>query len=168
MGRAGLSEKQTTKMETQVRLVVMRIDEVSRIILVYLRKERGSYRKLGSLCWNITGKKVSAIIFFHRIAGLAHPCQHHLVKLTVWWLKNRLGSQILPSQQISLSSTVAARTKAAANSNTGLLNTADICTVMHEAQLWWDDIANIRLGDIIWSDSAVRLLIVHSKNDKWK
>ena len=53
MGRAGLSQKQTTKMETQVRLVVMRIDEISRIILVYHRKERGSYRKLGSL-WSIT------------------------------------------------------------------------------------------------------------------
>ena len=36
---------------------------------------------------------------------------------------------------------------------------------MQEAQLRWDDIADMRLGDIIWSESAVRLLIVDSKTD---
>jgi hypothetical protein len=45
---------------------------------------------------------------------------------------------------------------------------ADICAIMQEAQLRWDDIADIRLGDIIWSTSAIRLLIVDSKTDTRK
>ena len=115
-----------------------------------------------------TKKRVAAINFFQEIAGLDPPCKHAIVTRVVSGIKNRLGARGCPTEPISLSSIHAARAKAAQDNATGLLYIADICIVMQEAQLRWDDIADMRLGDIIWSESAVRLLIVDSKTDTRK
>ena len=80
-------------------------------------------------------------------------------------IKNRLGRVSCPRDPISLQQIYDAREHAAATDNTGLVYVADICAVMQEAQLRWDDIADMRLGDIMWSDSAVRLLVVDGKTD---
>ena len=112
-----------------------------------------------------TKKRVAAINFFQEVAGLDPPCKHAIVRRVVCGIKNRLGARGCPTEPISLSSIHAARARAVQTNASGLLYIADICILMQEAQLRWDDIADMRLGDIIWSESAVRLLIVDSKTD---
>ena len=115
-----------------------------------------------------TRKRVCAINHYHSVAGFPPPCQHPFVQRIVRGIKRRLGSRGSPSEPITLQEIYVARASAVAAGETGLMYVADICAVMQEAQLRWDDIADIRLGDIIWSDSAVRLLIVDSKTDATK
>ena len=115
-----------------------------------------------------TRKRVCAINHYHSVAGFPPPCQHPFVQRIVRGIKGRLGSRGSPSEPITLQEIYVARASAVAAGETGLMYVADICAVMQEAQLRWDDIADIRLGDIIWSDSAVRLLIVDSKTDATK
>jgi hypothetical protein len=112
-----------------------------------------------------TKKRVAAINLFHSLGGYSPPSEHPFVRNLVQGIRNRLGRVSRPRDPISLQQIYDARERSAANNNTGLTFVADICSVMQEAQLRWDDIADMRLGDIMWTDTAVRLLVVDGKTD---
>lgn len=115
-----------------------------------------------------TKKRVGAINHFHALAGHAPPGGDPFVQRVVRGIKSRLGSLGVPREPISQADIQQARALAAASSESGLEYVADVCTIMQEAELRWDDIADIRLGDIVWGTAAARLLIVDSKTDRRK
>lgn len=115
-----------------------------------------------------TKKKVSAINYFHTVAGFHPPCEHPFVQKVIQGIKNRLGSRGIPRAPISLAEIYEARTRALAAREVDLAYIADVCTIMQEAELRWDDIADVRLGDIVWGTTAIRILVVDSKTDKKK
>ena len=115
-----------------------------------------------------TKKRVGAINHFHALAGHAPPGGDPFVQRVVRGIKSRLGSLGVPREPISQADIQQARALAAASSESGLEYVADVCTIMQEAELRWDDIAYIRLGDIVWGTAAARLLIVDSKTDRKK
>jgi hypothetical protein len=113
-----------------------------------------------------TKKRVGAVNYFHSLAGHPPPCGDPFVQRVVQGIKRRLGSLGIPQRPISLNDIWQARAQAAASGESGLKHVADICAIMQEAELRWDDIADLRVGDIVWGTMAVRLLIVDSKTDR--
>ena len=113
-----------------------------------------------------TKKRVNAINYFHSIAGHPAPCQHPFVQHVIRGITNRLGCRNIPREPLSLTDLLSARAAARTGGESGLAFVADVSIVMQEAQLRWDDVADMRLGDIVWGTSAARLLVVDSKTDR--
>lgn len=112
-----------------------------------------------------TKKRLCSINFFHDCANQPKPGSDPFVQQIYKGIRKRLGSPGAPKDPLTLAQIQTARDCAVSQNESGLVFIADICSIMQEATTRWDDIADLRLGDMIWSTEVVRLLIVDSKTD---
>ena len=115
-----------------------------------------------------TKKRAAAIIFFHTLANLQPPCEKGLGARIRDGIRKRLGQRRAQKHPLTRAELLASLCLAENSGKSKDLFVARICVIMHEAQVRWDDIVDIVLGDIVFSSTYVRLLIVGSKSDPMK
>lgn len=114
-----------------------------------------------------TSKRISAINFFHALVGASEPGKCELIVRTIAGIRRRVSRPVQKRDAIASEDITSARLLAENNNDIEGSFIADLCIIMHEAQLRYSDMSSILLGDIVWAHSHVDLMISGSKTDAY-
>ena len=134
--------------------------------LVHLKKTSNSVAPIT--------KAIAAIAWAHRMAGVTDPTQASLVKSTSEGLKRLLAKPTERKQPVTSSlikEIIDSQIKLDSeltSANLASLRTVTMCLLAYTGFLRFNELCNVRLGHLTFSDLCLKLLIPSSKTDVYR
>ena len=116
--------------------------------------------------FSATKKRRAAIAFYHNLHDHPSPCNGALVSRVMKGIRRRTGSAGKKKAAVSYEDVLAVQREATRSGDASEELVADWTSIMHEGQFRFDDAHGMNLGDLVFEQYFVRILVVDTKSDK--
>ena len=116
--------------------------------------------------FSATKKRRAAVAFYHNLHDHPSPCNGALVSRVMKGIRRRTGSAGKKKAAVSYEDVLAVQREATRSGDASEELVADWTSIMHEGQFRFDDAHGMNLGDLVFEQYFVRILVVDTKSDK--